>query len=265
MTSFALSGVVPITVTVTDVDGNTNTAAGKIYVTEDRQPFSIIDIKSDSSVFSQKSICSGQEALTFDRANSVSLSADKSVNTDGRTDDMTYFWKIGLNKTSTQKNVSYTFDELGCEEIILTVSDKITGASHTSRVWVKVINLTPIFNDISVDVENLDIDPMKINLKVVGAKDPDGLIRSYTWYYYTDKDDQAQGFRITRTPEATFVLPKITGRYYFAVMMEDSNGAKVNTKEVSEVLFSTPELYVNTNLSTPIIENFKADNSEVKF
>lgn len=264
-TSFALSGVVPITVTVTDVDGNTNTATGKIYVTEDRQPFSIIDIKSDSSVFSQKSICSGQEALTFDRANSVSLSADKSVNTDGRTDDMTYFWKIGLNKTSTQKNVSYTFDELGCEEIILTVSDKITGASHTSRVWVKVINLTPIFNDISVDVENLDIDPMKINLKVVGAKDPDGLIRSYTWYYYTDKDDQAQGFRITRTPEATFVLPKITGRYYFAVMMEDSNGAKVNTKEVSEVLFSTPELYVNTNLSTPIIENFKADNSEVKF
>ncbi|MEI6711669.1 MAG: hypothetical protein WCK88_05840 [bacterium] len=48
-------------------------------------------------------------------------------------------------------------------------------------------------------------------------------------------------------------------------MMEDSNGLKINTKEVSDVLYSTPDLYVNTNLSTPIIENFKADNPEVKF
>jgi hypothetical protein len=61
------------------------------------------------------------------------------------------------------------------------------------------------------------------------------------------------------------VLPKITGRYYFDVMMEDSNGLKVNTKEVSESRFSTPELYINTNLATPIIENFVADTTEVKF
>ncbi len=110
------------------------------------------------------------------------------------------------------------------------------------------------------------MDPMKINLNIVGAKDLDGLIRSYTWYYYTDRDDQAQGFRITRVPETSFVLPKITGRYYFAVLMEDSNGLKVNTKEMDpERTFSTSDLYVNTNLSTPIIENFTADNTEVKF
>jgi len=251
---------------VTNTEGDINTATGKIYVTEDDQPFSIIDIKSDSSlIISQKSVCSGQEAITVDRANSVSFSSDRSINTDGKNNDLTYYWKIGLNKTSTQKNVSYTFDELGCEEISLTVSDKISGASHTAKTWVKVVNLAPIFNDIQVVVENLDMDPMKIDLKIVGAKDPDGLIRSYTWYYYTDRDDQAQGFRITRVPEASFVLPKITGRYYFAVLMEDSNGLKINTKEESDVLFSTPDLYVNTNLSTPIIENFQADTTEVNF
>lgn len=251
---------------VTDADGVSNTASGKIYVTEDNEPFSVLEIRSDSILTStQESVCSGQEAVTVDRANPVAFSAERSINTDGRTDNLTYYWKIGLNKTSTQKNISYTFDELGCEEIVLTVSDKITGASHTSREWVRVVNLSPIFNDISVDVENLDMDPMRVNLKLLGAKDPDGVIRSYTWYYYTDRDDQAQGFRITRVPEATFVLPKITGRYYFAVMMEDSNGVKINTKEVSDVLFSTPDLYVNTNLSTPIIENFKADNTEIRF
>lgn len=266
VTSFPASGTFPISVTVTDVDGDVNTATGKLYVQENDQPFAIIDIKSDSSLsIAQKSICSGQEALTVDRASSVSFSSDRSVNKDGKNNDLTYFWRIGLNKISTQKNVSYTFDELGCEEIILTVSDKISGASYTARTWVKVMNLPPIFNDIQVTVENLDMDPMNINLKILGAKDLDGLIRSYTWYYYTDKDDQPQGFRITRVPEASFVLPKITGRYYFAVLMEDSNGFKINTKETSDVLYSTPDLYVNTNLSTPIIENFQANTEEVKF
>lgn len=179
--------------TVTDIDGDSNTATDKVYVKENDQPLAIMDIKSDSSLsISKKNTCGEQEAITVDRANVVSLSSDRSVNKDGKNSDLTYFWRIGLNKVSTQKNVSYTFDELGCEEIILTVSDKISGASHTTTKWVKVVNLSPVFNDIQVTVENLDMDPMKIDLKIVGAKDPDGLIRSYTWYYYTDKDDQPQ-------------------------------------------------------------------------
>ena len=48
-------------------------------------------------------------------------------------------------------------------------------------------------------------------------------------------------------------------------MMEDSDGLKVNTKETSEKRFSTQDLYVNTNLATPIIEKFTANATEVKF
>jgi hypothetical protein len=48
-------------------------------------------------------------------------------------------------------------------------------------------------------------------------------------------------------------------------MMEDSNGLKVNTKEVSETRFSTPDLYINTNLATPIIDIFVADATDVNF
>jgi hypothetical protein len=152
---------------VTNADGDTTSTTEKIYVTENDQPFSIIDTKSDSAlIIAQKSICSGQEAFTVDRANSVSFSADRSVNTDGRNSDLTYYWKIGLNKTSTQKNVSYTFDEIGCEEISLTVSDKITGTYHTAKTWVRVVNIAPVFNDIQVVVENLDMDPMKVDLKI---------------------------------------------------------------------------------------------------
>ena len=265
-TSSSVSGTFPVTVKVTNEEGDTNSVMGKIYVTDGDQPFAVLNIKNDSPYSAaQTSVCDNQEAIVVDRANAVSFSAEKSVNIDGKGDNLTYFWKIGLNKTSTNESLSYSFDELWCEEISLTVSDKKTGTSHTVTSWVKVINIAPRFSDIRVLPENLDMDPMRINLKMVGDKDPDGVIRSYTWYYYTDRDDQAQWFRITRVPETTFVLPKISGRYYFDVMMEDSNGLKINTKEVSETRFSTPDLYVNTNLATPIIDSFTANATEVNF
>ena len=95
-------------------------------------------------------------------------------------------------------------------------------------------------------------------------KDPDGVIRSYTWYYYTSTDEQPQGFRITTKPETSFTLPKINGRYYFSVVLEDANGLRVDTRDISENKFSTPDLLVNQNISTPIIE-FKASTTDAKY
>lgn len=46
--------------------------------------------------------------------------------------------------------------------------------------------------------------------------------------------------------------------------MEDANGLKIDTRDVSENKFSTPDLLVNQNIAMPIIE-FRANNSEAKF
>lgn len=105
---------------------------------------------------------------------------------------------------------------------------------------------------------------MLVNLRMEGAKDPDGVIRSYTWYYYTSTDEEPQGFRITTTPETSFPLSKINGRYYFSVVMEDSNGLRVDTREMSESRYSTPDLLVNQNIATPIIE-FRASTLDAKY
>lgn len=113
-------------------------------------------------------------------------------------------------------------------------------------------------------MENVDQDPMRINLRMEGAKDPDGVIRSYTWYYYTSSDEQPQGFRITTKPETSFTLPKINGRYHFSVVLEDANGLRIDTRDISENKFSTPDLLVNQNISTPIIE-FKASTTDAKY
>jgi len=46
--------------------------------------------------------------------------------------------------------------------------------------------------------------------------------------------------------------------------MEDANGLKVDTRDISEDKFSTPDLLVNQNISMPIID-FKANNTEAKY
>jgi PKD repeat protein len=167
ISSFDVSGTYPLTLKVTDRDENTNTIQRKVYVVDGDKPFAVAQM-STKSLFTevQQNACDGKEALIADRVTPVSLIGDKSVNVGGKTTDLTYFWKVGLNASSTQKNFSHTFDELGCEEISLTVTDKKTGASHTSKEWVKVVNIPPRFSDIEVKVENVDQDPMRINLRM---------------------------------------------------------------------------------------------------
>jgi PKD repeat protein len=264
-TKFDAAGTYPLTLKVTDSAGNTNSIQRKIYVTDGDAPFAVIQMSTESLFTeTQTNACNGQEAMIVDRTSPVYLVGDKSVNVGGKSDDLTYFWKIGLNTSSTKRNFSHTFDELGCEKISLTVNDKKTGVSHTTESWVKVINIPPRFSDISVKVENIDQDPMRIDLQMLGSTDPDGVIRSYTWYYNTSTDEQPQGFRITTKPETSFTLPKINGRYYFSVVLEDANGLRVDTRDISENRFSTPDLLVNQNISTPIID-FNANFRDIKY
>lgn len=46
--------------------------------------------------------------------------------------------------------------------------------------------------------------------------------------------------------------------------MEDANGLKVDTRDISEEKFSTPDLLVNQNISMPIID-FRANSTDIKY
>jgi ATP sulfurylase len=58
-TSFPVSGTFPITVKVTNEEGDTNSVTGKIYVIDEDKPFALLTIRNDASfVSAQKNICS---------------------------------------------------------------------------------------------------------------------------------------------------------------------------------------------------------------
>ncbi len=94
-------------------------------------------------------------------------------------------------------------------------------------------------------------DPVIVNVNAINAQDPDGVITSYIWSYWTKTDSEPQGLRVTRTPQTTFVLPRIDDTYYFGVILEDSNGVK--SKSIDLLSQDASITLQSDNSNTPLI------------
>lgn len=255
------SGTYDVTLTVRGANaGGQNSITRKVYVTEANSPFALIGLKIESNAVQPTAgACGENEAFVINRVKPVNFTGEDSVNVDGNTSGLSYAWKYA-GKTSTQRDFSYKFDELGCFPVSLTVRSQKTGKTHTMGAYVKVENVLPSFSSLSITTDKADADPVVVKVTANNATDEDGVITSYLWYYYTDSDPEPQDFRITRTNATSFVLPRINGKYYFAVTMEDSNGEKVNSDQQREERYSLT--LASDNINTPLI-SLKADKTNV--
>lgn len=133
------------------------------------------------------------------------------------------------------------------------------------KKYLSIRNLAPKITSISASRDtNTKVSSQKvlINVSANAARDEDGVIVSYLWYYYTDSDPEPQNIRITQTPNTIFVVPNITEKYYFGVILEDNDGAKMNSRDRgSEVI---PLLVSNDdgNVNIPLI-SLTTGNSSV--
>lgn len=146
-------------------------------------------------------------------------------------------------------------NEIGCYPIKLTVRSNNNGATHTTTEYIAIKNQLPGLTGISTSIDTNKKDSQKVLVRVNanGASDPDGVITSYIWYYTTESDREPQNVQITQKPEITFVLPNITEKYYFGVILEDNDGAKANsmtdtTEQVPLILDNQ-----NGNIYMPLI------------
>jgi PKD repeat protein len=259
--AYKKSGMFDVRLTIRGGGGSSqNSITKKVYVVDANTPFALITLKRESDTVSlTEAACGGNEAYVIDRVKAVRFSAEESVNVDGLATGLSYSWKYG-SKTSTQRDFTYKFDETGCFPVELTVRSQKTGKLSTTRTFVKVENVLPTFSSVSITPQKADSDPVILEVTANNATDEDGAIVSYLWYYYTDSDPEPQDFRITRTNKTTFVLPRINGKYYFAVTMEDSNGDKVNSEQQREERYSIT--LATDNINTPII-TLKANATNV--
>jgi PKD repeat protein len=238
-----------------DGGSETNSITRKVYVTETDSPFAMIDATNASnSIIEEDGACDNKKALIINRADSTTFNATNSINVDGTTSGLTYTWKY-FWKARTTQSITEKFNELGCFPIELTVRSNKNGATHTSTQYIKLTNRPPEITSLSTTLDSAKKDSQKILVKVKanGAIDPDGVITSYIWYFKTESDPEPQNVQITQKDEITFVLPNITEKYYFGVILEDNDGAKINSTE----LWKSPTPLVvdnsNGNIYLPLI------------
>lgn len=263
--TFERTGVYNVSLILQGADNTTTTIGRKVYVTDMDSPFAVIDFSNASnSVIQQAGVCDGKDAYILKRGESTQINGGKSINVDGSNSNLDYTWQV-MGKPSTLANLSENFKDLGCFPISLTVKSKTNGASHTTVEYIKLENQLPTLTNISTTLDASKQDSQKVIVKARanGVSDPDGVITSYIWYYTTASDEEPQGLQITQKPEMTFVLPNITEKYYFGVIIEDNDGSRVDSKEI---LSSNAPLIIdneNSNVHLPLI-TLTANNKIVK-
>lgn len=259
--TYQKSWVFTVKLVVRNSDGVTNSFSKTVYVSESDAPYAVIDMDFWGAEVPNfdTSACSGG-AYIVNRTKTIYFKWGDSVNIDGTSNGLSYSWKIGNDKFVSGRDSSYKFDELGCFPIKLTVKSNNNGSTHSVNTWVKVENLKPTFTSLNIQAQSLESDPVIVNVNAVGAQDLDGVIQSYLWYYYTDSDNDPQDFRITSVPNTTFVIPKISGNYYFVVVMKDNNDGRYSSEESWENKYFIS--LSGDNINTPLID-FKVNKSSV--
>ncbi|EKE27985.1 MAG: hypothetical protein ACD_3C00111G0002 [uncultured bacterium (gcode 4)] len=239
---------------------DSNTITRKVYVSDWVSPFALITMKSNNDeYFLTPDACDWNDAYILDRANMITFSANDSTNIDWSTSGLSYSWKY-MNRTSSQPQFSYKFDELGCFPVTLTVKSQKNWKINTVRNFVKIENLPPKISGLSVTTLDMNSDPVIVKVAANNPTDADWAIVSYLWYYYTDSDPEPQDYRVTKQSSTTFVLPRVTGKYYFVLVAEDSNWAKYDTDKETDNKYS---IQLSTdNVNTPIIK-LTADKTSI--
>jgi len=255
------SGIYTVKLEVSDSDDKINTYFKKVYIWDSNRPLAYINVKNTqgNEVETQAWACYGESAYVVDRAGTVSFSADESIDVTGKNTGLTYSWKLGQNKYFSSINFTQKFDELGCFPIQLTVKSKTKGQTNKLKTWMKVENLKPTLSSVDVQVVDGTADPVVVKVSALGAKDLDGVIQSYLWYYYTDIDPEPQDFRATKQSNTTFVLPKVTWNYYFVVLMKDNNEVRVSSEEITGSKYFITLTWDNINV--PLVNLTVNDSS----
>ena len=252
--SYMRSGSFRVNLRVTDRNNNTNTFSRNVFIADSDSPLAVIDASINGVEIPQfdSSACNWEGAYIVDRVSTIRFDARESINIDGSTRWLEYSWRVGNSKFTASQSTNHRFDEVGCFPIVLTVRSTTNWRTDRVETRVSVKNLPPTLTDLDIRIQDESADPLFVEVRAQGANDPDGVIQSYMWYYYTDTNpEEPQEFRATRTPSTTFVIPRITWNYYFVAVLRDNNEKRITSEEITN---SRHFITVSwDNINTPLV------------
>lgn len=262
-------GIYSVTLTVEDGSGNTNELVKKVRVGLQNAPVAVVEVFVNNIEQNLNNV----DCVEVSRNDNVIFDASKSVNIRGETNGISYLWEIDdFDEVVQTRTFSRIFKDLtkgGCIDVDLTVTDLSTNAvDQPDTISVEVINRKPELTDVRFSVNEQElVTPVTVNVSAVGARDLDGRVMRYRWWYYEEGQGQKKlDLRITDLPRTTFVIGpnNVEGTettYYFVVEIEDNDGGL--TTSLDDIGPSKPLVVTNGPNVAPVAE-FVTDRSTVQ-
>ncbi len=268
-------GKYEVTLNFFDRDDNSNQVSAFVLVAEGDNPIALAEatVGGRSPELTEDLCGEGKSGYFVSRAENVVLTAENSVNRDGSSRLLSYNWEFSDGTNNTTKQFTKRFNELTpenqCETVTLTVRDDVSGKiSNEDVLYFKVINQSPTITDFVIQDEGDRglVTPTKVNLKIVGAMDPDGQVKKYRWWYYPEgASNERLGLHSTSEPETDMVVTAqgetgLENRFFFvAEVIDNDNGTFNTTERFGEV--SYVEATNGPNLSP--VAAFTADKTTI--
>ena len=233
-----------------DRDDNDNVDRSFVLVGEGESPIAVADVLVDGrNQLLVEDLCGeGASGYIVTRSDNLALSGRNSINRDGSSRLLVYDWDFSNGTSNDRRDFTHRFDEVNgqgqCSTASLVVRDEISGqASDEDILYFKVINKLPNIIDFVVESEPDKelITPTKVKLKVVGAKDEDGQIKKYKWWYYREGfETERLGVHSTTNPETEMVItaqgqPEVTNKYFFGVEITIMTMVSLKARSASEM------------------------------
>ncbi len=220
---YSTSGLYPVTLTVTDSDGATDSFSETFPV--GNQP------PSARFVATPNKLVLGVDAST-------SLDSDGTV--------VSYAWDFGDGATDTGVTASHTYADAGTYTVSLLVTDD-DGATDTTTQSVTVQTNQPPHAAFTSTATKL-----KLDVDATTSTDADGTVASYAW----DFGDGATGTGVTATHTYD-----TAGTYTVSLLVTDSDGATDTTTSSVTVVANQAPTAAFTSTSTALKLNVDASTS----
>jgi PKD repeat protein len=237
--TYTQAGTYDVRLTVFDKDDNENTINRRVTIGEADNPLAVISIKVNGEEYFDLS-----EAVQVNRKSVIEFDASPSLNRDGTGRRLGYQWDFGDTQKSTQKTITHTYSDLspttGYYTVTLKVLDKndLTKIS-TSSINIDVIGELPTMQAFIAVPQQTDLTtPVKVKLEAIGAKDPDGQIVKYLWWYYDQRDPSlTMGHTITQESIAHMTIGTIglqdeQKTYMFGLQMTDQENFTIQASDI---------------------------------
>ena len=272
--------VYTVTLNVQWENWNENSITEKVFIWEKNHPIAWYKVKNSSNdVIREKDECNVNgvvyPAYKVTRYETFIVDPSDSVNTKWTTSDLKYFFQPKYWDIYNTSSFRHSFNELWCTYIDMKVEDSSMWLYAEQRIWFKVYNALPSFDNISLsypqygteiiglsqtnqntvnDIFNGDTD-LTVKVTASNAKDSDWFISYYKRYYYY-KDDPSRRLETKITPSNinyTYFQIKEAWEYMFGVTVYDNDEWKTVSEEL---LGNWPTVLIiqdSKNIDIPIV------------